>query len=111
MNLVLGMRGKRVRASVHPTSAIEQILGENGLSRYVSTRRPSMAGRGIWAPLTAQVPRPPAMAAAHRECRIRLLASVSQLEHQTPEMDDQKQPRPGVLLLDEPSCGEMLALP
>jgi hypothetical protein len=36
MNLVLGMRGKGVRASVHPTGAIEQILSENALSRHVS---------------------------------------------------------------------------
>jgi hypothetical protein len=57
MNLVLGMRGKRVRASVHPTGAIEQILSENALSRHVSKSvGPAWQVRGIWVPLTAQVP-------------------------------------------------------
>ena len=36
MNLVLRMRGKGVRASVHPADTIERILRENGLSLHVS---------------------------------------------------------------------------
>jgi 2-polyprenyl-3-methyl-5-hydroxy-6-metoxy-1,4-benzoquinol methylase len=36
MNLVLRMRRKGVRASVHPADAIERVLRENGLSLHVS---------------------------------------------------------------------------